>query len=167
MHVLPAENHPIQIKLKTNTTINGKSETCFIRTQFFIHVIYIYIYITYIYIYSYMCISFIMHLQPWRKHCMYVHTNRGKHVYSIAYKSALHYTSIVISEYGSVALCVFRVHYTLYSDRWKAHRADYNCSRPSSQGLYSQSGRTPYHKISWSLETARFRFRLFRSLWNL
>ena len=32
---------------------------------------------------------------------------------------------------------------------------------------YSQSGRTPYRKISWSLKAARFRFRLFQSLWNL
>ena len=35
------------------------------------------------------------------------------------------------------------------------------------QGLYSLSGKTSYGKISWSLETAIFGFRLFRSLWNL
>ena len=36
-----------------------------------------------------------------------------------------------------------------------------------SLGLYSLSGKTSYRKISWSLEAARFRFRLFQSLWNL
>ena len=37
------------------------------------------------------------------------------------------------------------------------------------QGLYvySLSGTTPYRKIPWSLEAARFRFRLFQSLWHL
>ena len=34
-------------------------------------------------------------------------------------------------------------------------------------GLYSSSGKTSYRKISWSLEAARFGFRLFQSLWNL
>ena len=34
-------------------------------------------------------------------------------------------------------------------------------------GLYSLSGKTSYRKISWSLEAARFWFRLFQSLWNL
>ena len=32
---------------------------------------------------------------------------------------------------------------------------------------YSLSRRTSYGKISWSLETARFIFRLFQSLWHL
>ena len=36
-----------------------------------------------------------------------------------------------------------------------------------TQGLYSLSGKTSYHKISWSLEAARFGFKLFQSLWNL
>ena len=36
-----------------------------------------------------------------------------------------------------------------------------------SQGLYSLSGKTSYRKISWTLEAARFEFRLFQSLWNL
>ena len=35
------------------------------------------------------------------------------------------------------------------------------------QGLYSLSGETSYRKISWSLEAARFGFKLFQSLWNL
>ena len=35
------------------------------------------------------------------------------------------------------------------------------------QGLYSLSSKTSYRKISWSLEAARFGFRLFQSLWNL
>ena len=35
------------------------------------------------------------------------------------------------------------------------------------QGLYSLSGKTSYPKISWSLEAARFGFKLFQSLWNL
>ena len=34
------------------------------------------------------------------------------------------------------------------------------------QGLYSLSGKTSYCKSSWRLEVARFRFRLFQSLWN-
>ena len=34
-------------------------------------------------------------------------------------------------------------------------------------GLYSLSGRSPYRKISWSLEDTRFESRLFKSLWNL
>ena len=33
--------------------------------------------------------------------------------------------------------------------------------------LYSLSGKTSNHKISWSLEAARFGFKLFQSLWNL
>ena len=37
----------------------------------------------------------------------------------------------------------------------------------SAQGLYAQSGRTSYRKISWNLEAARFGFGLFQSLWNL
>ena len=37
----------------------------------------------------------------------------------------------------------------------------------SAQGLYSLSGKTSYCKISWSLEAARFGFKLFQSLWNL
>ena len=36
----------------------------------------------------------------------------------------------------------------------------------ADQGLYSLGGRTSY-KISWNLEAARLRFRLFQSLWNL
>ena len=35
------------------------------------------------------------------------------------------------------------------------------------QGLYSLSGLTSYHKISRSLEAARFGFKLVLSLWNL
>ena len=35
------------------------------------------------------------------------------------------------------------------------------------QGLYSQSGRTSYRMISWSLEAARFIFTLSQSLCNL
>ena len=35
------------------------------------------------------------------------------------------------------------------------------------QGLYSLSGKTSYRKIWWSLEAARFGFKLFQSLWNL
>ena len=34
-------------------------------------------------------------------------------------------------------------------------------------GLYSLSCKTTYRKISWSLEAARFGFKLFQSLWNL
>ena len=38
------------------------------------------------------------------------------------------------------------------------------CTR---QGLYSLSGKTSYRKISWSLEAARWGFKLFQLLWNL
>ena len=34
-------------------------------------------------------------------------------------------------------------------------------------GPISISDTTSYHKISWSLDAARFRFRLFQSLWTL
>ena len=34
-------------------------------------------------------------------------------------------------------------------------------------GLYSLSGRTSSREISWSLEAAKFGFRLFQSLWKL
>ena len=45
----------------------------------------------------------------------------------------------------------------------------YQCSRYLFWylGLYSLSGKTSYRKISWSLEAARFGFKLFQSLWNL
>ena len=36
-----------------------------------------------------------------------------------------------------------------------------------NQGLYSLSGWTPYCKIPWSLEAARFGLGLFQLLWNL
>ena len=36
-----------------------------------------------------------------------------------------------------------------------------------TQGLYPLSGHTSCRKISWSLETARFLFKRFQSLWNL
>ena len=39
--------------------------------------------------------------------------------------------------------------------------------RCRSQGLYSLSGKTSYCKVSWSLEAARFGFKLFQLLWNL
>ena len=38
---------------------------------------------------------------------------------------------------------------------------------PHLPGLYSLSGRTSYRKISWSVEAARFMFRLLQSLLNL
>ena len=44
-------------------------------------------------------------------------------------------------------------------------RENYASARPL--GLYSLSGKTSYRKISWSLEAARFGFKLFQSLWNL
>ena len=37
----------------------------------------------------------------------------------------------------------------------------YSVCHVRSQNLYSLSGKTSYRKISWSLEAARFRFRLF------
>ena len=55
---------------------------------------------------------------------------------------------------------------------WTSSRVVLICNaisltRHHSQGLYSLSGRTSYHKISWSLEATRFGCRLFQSLWNL
>ena len=49
--------------------------------------------------------------------------------------------------------------------RWKFHTNVVPCKH--HQGLYSQSGKTSYRKISWSLEAARFGFKLFQLLWNL
>ena len=49
---------------------------------------------------------------------------------------------------------------------WDAFWMDIHCCK-SSHGLYSLSGKTSYRKISWSIEAARFRFRIFQSLWNL
>ena len=37
--------------------------------------------------------------------------------------------------------------------------------RIRSQSLCSLSGKTSYHKCSWSIESARFMFILFQSLW--
>ena len=36
-----------------------------------------------------------------------------------------------------------------------------------ASSLYPSSGRTPYSKISWSIEAARLGFRLFKSLQNM
>ena len=52
---------------------------------------------------------------------------------------------------------------------------DYCLPRPTTSrgttarilGLYSLSDKMFYRKISWSLEAARFGFRLFQPLWNL
>ena len=41
------------------------------------------------------------------------------------------------------------------------------CQFVCFHGLYSLSGMTSYRKISWSLEAARFEFKIFQSLWNL
>ena len=38
---------------------------------------------------------------------------------------------------------------------------------PVSQGPVSISDKTSYRKMTWSLEAARFVFRIVRSLWNL
>ena len=46
-------------------------------------------------------------------------------------------------------------------------RGWFDIKMPPDQGLYSLSGKTSYRKISWSLEAARFEFKLFQSLWNL
>ena len=48
---------------------------------------------------------------------------------------------------------------------WSWSRISYNSN--NNLGLYSLSGKTSYRKISWSLEAARFGFKLFQSLWNL
>ena len=45
--------------------------------------------------------------------------------------------------------------------------ADLDTPLNQHQGLCSLSGKTSYRKISWSLEAARFAFKLFQSLWNL
>ena len=43
------------------------------------------------------------------------------------------------------------------------HISDHN----NNNNMIQYSGKTSYRKISWSLEAARFVFRLFQSLWNL
>ena len=50
---------------------------------------------------------------------------------------------------------------------WLPLRYSINNRNIQYQGLYSLSGKTSYHKISWSLEAARFGSKLFQSLWNL
>ena len=40
-----------------------------------------------------------------------------------------------------------------------------NCMQ--NLGLYSLSGKTSYHQISWSLEAARLDVAIIVSLWNL
>ena len=64
--------------------------------------------------------------------------------------------------------------YLLLFSLWisKLHRVAkasilYNNPGVVDQCLYSLSGRTSYHKISWSLEAARLGFRRFQSFWNL
>ena len=42
-----------------------------------------------------------------------------------------------------------------------------SCKARQYLGLYSLNGKASYRKISWSLEAARFGFKLFQSLWNL
>ena len=49
----------------------------------------------------------------------------------------------------------------------KRMRIDFLYDKSEYQGLYSLSGKTSFRKISWSLEAARFGFKLFQSLWNL
>ena len=51
-------------------------------------------------------------------------------------------------------------------EKWSNSPVPAACKQPT-QGLYSLSGKTSYRKISWSLEAARFGFKLFQSLWNL
>ena len=53
-----------------------------------------------------------------------------------------------------------------WCDATSRHLATMSCNI-KIQGLYSLSGKTSYHKISWSLEAARFGSKLFQSLWNL
>ena len=50
--------------------------------------------------------------------------------------------------------------------KWPRIETMFNSVGPN-HGLYSLSGKTSYQKISWSLEAARFGFKLFQSLWNL
>ena len=54
----------------------------------------------------------------------------------------------------------------LHQNRINSPRQGYMKMAPTL-GLYSLSGKTSYRKISWSLEAARFGFKLFQSLWNL
>ena len=61
----------------------------------------------------------------------------------------------MVIPYRSVPLLLLLCTYKLASDY------------VTTLGLYSLSGKTSYRKISWSLEAARFGFKLFQSLWNL
>ena len=47
------------------------------------------------------------------------------------------------------------------------HTSSSNITMLMIQGLYSPSGKTSYHKISWSLEAVRFGFIRFQSRRNL
>ena len=51
--------------------------------------------------------------------------------------------------------------------RWRTGPFSFILQTKMDQGLYSLSGETPYRKISWSFEKARFGFRLFQSTENL
>ena len=64
--------------------------------------------------------------------------------------------------YVSLGFNEFKLHTT--RDRWAS--LQYLMTVCNMQGLYSLSGKTSYCKISWSLETARFGFGLYQSLWN-
>ena len=62
----------------------------------------------------------------------------------------------------------------IYSNKWGIRKIImkcwYNsnfCNKENLQGPISISEKTSFRKISWSLEAARFIFKIVRSLWNL
>ena len=78
--------------------------------------------------------------------------------------SVTHLITIIINSsvstcpvsYISWVVCMRRLHHNIFSVTWYR-----------SYGLYSLSCKTSYRKISWSLEAARFGFKLFQMLWYL
>ena len=62
-------------------------------------------------------------------------------------------------------VAVLVIKYLKHRQPWRWHNS--RKIPASNLRLYSLSGKTSYRKISWSLEAARFGFKLFQSLWNL
>ena len=90
----------------------------------------------------------------------------GKLITSYARLNHIVVIVVIIWLTQSRILTVTHLHWHHLSENFYFHMYWPNEGR-HNLGLYSLSGRTSYHKISWSLKAARFGFRLFQSFWNL
>ena len=95
----------------------------------------------------------------------YVWPTRSREVYTDAYVN-LYILRDLAGHFGKYHFNLFQLSIAKESlaPTFRASSVGPTCWH---QGLYSLSGKTSYRKISWSLEAARFEFRLFISLWNL